>query len=745
MIKRSVFILAFFSLSLLRAQNGPDIDSLIRVMTIEEKAGQMTQIDLGVIAKGDICALKQPQSIDDKKLKSAIQTYHIGSVLNVGCGSGTIALDRWHDILRQLHQYNSDYSRLKIPVIYGIDAIHGVNYTKGATLFPQQIGQAATWNPQLVKQVYQITAYETRASGLPWNFSPVLDLGRQPLWSRFFETFGEDVVLAKSMSQVAVQGLQGDGLNSPFSVAACMKHFLGYSMSLSGKDRTPVWMSDRELRAYFLPTFQTAIQQGAATVMINSGEINGTPVHINHDILTKLLRDELHFKGVAVTDWEDVYKLVNVHHVAATKKEAVKLCILAGIDMSMTPNDFEFTTLLVELIKEGSIPMSRIDSSVRRILQLKKDLGMFKPFTISKSQYPDFGSKKHAEVSYQTATESITLLKNTKSVLPITKRSETILVCGPAANSMNLLNGAWTHTWQGTDSTYQTPDKLTIVEAFKKHTKNKILYAQGSTLEALYDVDNVLRKAQESDKIVVCLGEMPSTEIPGNIKDLDLPAAQVELVKKLKATGKPVIVVCTFNRPRIIHEVVAIADAVVYAYLPGDEGGRAIADIITGEVNPSGKLPFTYPAASNDIVHYDRKHSEDLDTDFSTNAYKPEFDFGFGLSYTTFEYSNLQVSKDTFGSNDVLMVSVDVENTGKKDGKEVVQLYYQDKFASITPSVRQLCAFDKISLKKGEKKTVRFAVKAEDFSFINKHLQRVTERGDFELYVQQLKHHVYYQ
>jgi beta-glucosidase len=504
-------------------------------------------------------------------------------------------------------------------------------------------------------------------------------------------------------------------------------------------------MSDREMRAYFLPTFQAAIEQGAATVMINSGEINGTPVHINHDILTKLLRDELHFKGVAVTDWEDIYKLVNVHHVAATKKEAVKLAILAGVDMSMTPNDFEFTELLVELIKEGSIPMARIDESVRRILQLKKDLGLFTPFKISKQDYPDFASKKHTELSYQAAAESITLLKNTNAVLPITKRSETILVCGPAANSMNLLNGAWTHTWQGTDSAYQTPGKLSIVEAMKKYTKNKILYAQGSGLDKLYDVDNCLRKAQEADKIVICLGEMPSTEIPGNIKDLDLSQAQIELVKKLKAVGKPIILVCTFNRPRIIHEIVPMADAIVYAYLPGDEGGRAIADVISGEINPSGKLPFTYPAASNDIVHYDRKHSEDLDTDFSTNAYKPEFDFGFGLSYTSFEYSNLRVSKDTFSASDVLMVSVDVENTGKKEGMEVVQLYYQDLYASITPSVRQLCAYDKINLKKGEKKTVSFVIKAEDLSFINKQLLRVTERGDFELYIQQLKHHVYYQ
>ena len=745
MTKYFLFSLIAFSALKSTAQNGPDIDSLIRVMSIEEKAGQMTQIDLGVIAQGDICALKQPQTIDLKKLETAVKTYHIGSVLNVGCGSGTIALDRWHDILKLLHQYNANNSRLKIPVVYGIDAIHGVNYTKGATLFPQQIGQAATWNPKLVKQVYQITAYETRATGLPWNFSPVLDLGRQPLWSRFFETFGEDVHLAKTMSAVAIQGLQGDRLNSPFNVAACMKHFLGYSASLSGKDRTPVWLSDREMRAYYLPTFQAAVNQGAATVMINSGDINGTPVHINYDILTTLLRDELHFKGVAVTDWEDIYKLVNVHHVAATKKEAVKLAIMAGVDMSMTPNDFEFTQLLIELIKEGSIPMSRIDLSVKRILQLKKDLGLFAPFNISKKNYPDFGSKKHADVSYTAASESITLLKNNNAVLPLKPSSENIFVCGPAANSMNLLNGAWTHTWQGTDTTYQTPGKLTILGALKKQFPNRVTYSEGSTLNVLLELEDCLKKAAAADKIVVCLGELPSTEIPGNIDDLSLAPAQRQLVKELKKLGKPIVLVCAFNRPRVMHDIVKLVDAVVYAYLPGDEGGRAIADVLSGVVNPSGKLPFTYPAAVNDLVHYDRKHSEDLTTDFSSNGYRPEFDFGFGLSYTSFAYNNLQISQDTFSANDSLLISVEVKNTGKVDGSEVVQLYHHDRYASITPAVKQLCAFDKIYLKAGESKQVQFVIKADDLSFINKQLKRVTEPGDFDFYIQQLQQHVYYQ
>ncbi|MEY3843342.1 MAG: hypothetical protein RIR80_914, partial [Bacteroidota bacterium] len=365
-IKHTLFFaLIFCNLTVFAQKKQIDIAALISKMSIEEKAGEMTQLDLGVIANGDVCNLTQPQSINQAKLKKAISQYHIGSFLNVGCGSGTISRENWQKIFAAI-QSETKNTKLQIPIIYGIDAIHGNNYTIGATLFPQQIAQAATWNPNLVKQGYEVTAYEARATGIPWNFSPVLDLGRQPLWSRFFETFGEDVLLANKMTVAAISGLQGDNQYSPYHVAACMKHFLGYSMSLSGKDRTPIWLSEREMREYYLPTFQTAIQQGAKTVMINSADINGTPVHANYDILTTLLRKELGFKGVAVTDWEDIYKLVDMHHVAATKKEAVYMAIMAGIDMSMTPNDYQFTDLLIELIKEGRIPMSRIDSSVSR-------------------------------------------------------------------------------------------------------------------------------------------------------------------------------------------------------------------------------------------------------------------------------------------------------------------------------------------------------------------------------------------
>lgn len=746
-MKKKYIFLFFLSLNLLGfAQKTKDIsiDSLLKLMTIEEKVGQMSQIDLGVIAVGDICNLKNPQQLDMSKLQQAITKYKIGSILNVGCGSGTISMENWQKIVATIHAENAQSSRLKIPIIYGIDAIHGANYTMGATLFPQEIGQAATWNPQIVELANAISAYETRASGLPWNFSPVLDLGRQPLWSRFFETYGEDVCLAKAMAKAAISGLQGDDVSSPYKVAACMKHFLGYSASLSGKDRTPAWISERELREYFLPTFQQAIQSGAKTVMINSGEINGTPVHANYDILTTLLRNELGFKGVAVTDWEDIYKLVNLHRVAANKKEAVKMAIMAGIDMSMTPNDFTFNDLLIELVKEGVVPESRLDESVKRILNLKKDLGLFSQTHFPLSQYPKFGSKEHAEVSYQAASESITLLKNTNQLLPLGNKNEKILVCGPAANSLNLLNGAWTHTWQGVDAQFNTKGKSTILAALENNFgKEHILYAQGASLDSLKEWEKCWEQAKKADKIVICLGEKPCTEMPGNIENLDLPQAQKDLVLKLSTLNKPIILVCCFNRPRIIHDVVPRAAAVLYGYLPGDEGGRAIADCISGKVNPSGKLPFTYPKAVNDFVHYDHKTTEDLDIDFSMNAYRPEFDFGFGLSYTTFSYSPMTISKNTLADNENVEVTVNVTNTGKVKGKEVVQLYYKDLVASITPAAKQLTAFQKIELNPGESKQVKFVLTKENFSFINKNLQRVTEAGEIELQLSNQKQLIY--
>ncbi len=683
------------------------IKAQISELSLTEKVGQMTQIDLGLIAKGDICALQQPQTLDSQKLAVAFGKYKVGSVLNVGCGSGTISLARWHSIINDIQGASLKSSNHGIYVIYGIDAIHGANYTMGATLFPQQIGQAASWNPSLVGRAAQITAHEVRASGIPWNFSPVLDLGRQPLWSRFFETYGEDVFLAKSMTKAAITGYQNNGMNN--SVAACMKHFLGYSYPLSGKDRTPAWIDDRTLREYYLPTFETAIKAGAKTVMINSGEINGTPVHINKDILTGLLRVELGFKGVAVTDWEDIYKLNTTHKVASTLKEAVKMAINAGIDMSMTPSDFQFNDLLIELVEEGEVPMSRIDEAVYRILKLKYELGLVGEFP----QIPqlEVGTKEFTEINYQAAVESITLLKNDGNVLPLKNSSvvQNTVIMGNAANNMDLINGAWTHSWQGINNGYRTKGKITIAEALTEYTQ----------------------ESKNDEKVLVyCLGEKPATEVPGNINDLsiEIPADDLKFLQEWKSKGGKSVLVLCLARPRIITPYVSLFNSVIHAYLPGDEGGRAIADIIYGKQVPSGKLPFTYPKFAGDVVHYDRKHTENNDVNFGRNAYQPLFDFGWGMSYTNFEYSNFEISRK---GDSLMLAKVTVRNSGNYDAKEVVQLYASDLYASITPSVKKLVGFNKVFIKKNESVVVEIPFSKAELTFINKDLQRVFEGGEF--------------
>ena len=761
------------------------ISDRVNSLTLEQKVGQMTQIDLGVIAVGSPCGLQQPQTLDQEKLRIAIEKYHIGSILNVGCGSGTIALDRWQEIHKGISTASVQYSSTQIPILFGIDAIHGVNYTVGGTLFPQQIGQAATWNPDLVLKGAEITALECRISGIPWNFSPVLDLGRQPLWSRFFETYGEDVYLAKTMTTASIRGYQGKhpelGIDDRH-VAACMKHFLGYSYPLSGKDRTPAWIPERELREYYLPTFQTAIEEGALTVMINSGELNGTPVHVNHDILTKLLRDELGFKGLAVTDWEDIYKLHTTHKVAASLREAVKLAINAGIDMSMTPNDFQFNELLIDLVKSGEVPMERINEAVHRILYVKHKLGVYDVLSSAGSlrealNPADLGSAKHREAALQTAEESITLLKNTTTangtpLLPL--GNQPLFVFGSAADDLNLLNGAWTNTWQGSDSQYRhNPLYPTIWEALLKY-RAAVKIEPGAEKGVQYyanALSNNTRTAKQLKTLkklltpnaaaIFCIGETPGTEIPGNIDDLaaEINAGDKQLFDFFVQNQVPVVLVLATGRPRIITEYANKSTAVLQAYLPGNEGGIAIANILIGKTNPSGKLPYTYPRLAGDVVHYDHKSTEKNDKLFGTNAYQPLFDFGHGLSYTQFEYSKMKVEMESimtlptesiipdtstvkklqkqeqYRLNQMRSTGFNIEltitNKGSKPGKEVCQLYYRDEFASITPSVKKLCAYRKTRLlQPGESETISMYVSYHDLSFINKGLQRVTEPGD---------------
>ena len=729
------------------------ISDRVNTLTLEQKVGQMSQIDLGVIAKGSPCGLQQPQTLDQEKLRIAIEKYHIGSILNVGCGSGTIGLDRWQEIHKGISTASVQYSSTQIPILFGIDAIHGVNYTVGGTLFPQQIGQAATWNPDLVLKGAEITALECRISGIPWNFSPVLDLGRQPLWSRFFETYGEDVYLAKTMTTASILGYQGQNTDMGIDhrhVAACMKHFLGYSYPLSGKDRTPAWIPERELREYYLPTFQTAIEEGALTVMINSGELNGTPVHVNPDILTKLLREELGFKGLAVTDWEDIYKLHTTHKVAASLREAVKLAINAGIDMSMTPNDFQFNELLIDLVKSGEVPMERINEAVHRILYVKHKLGVYDAMGSSGSlrevlNPTDLGSAKHREAALKTAEESITLLKNNTTangtpLLPL--GNQPIFVFGSAADDLNLLNGAWTNTWQGSDSQYRhNPQYPTIWEALVKNratgeiepraTKGLQYFAQAlsSNTRTAKQLKTLKKILTPNVVAIFCIGETPGTEIPGNIDDLaaEINAGDKQLFDFFVQNQVPVVLVLATGRPRIITEYANKSTAILQAYLPGNEGGTAIANILIGKTNPSGKLPYTYPRFAGDVVHYDHKSTEKNDKLFGTNAYQPLFDFGSGLSYTQFEYSKMKLEMKSAGFN----IEVTVTNTGSKPGKEVCQLYYRDEFASITPSVKKLCAYRKTRLlQPSESETISMYVSYHDLSFINKDLQRVTEPGN---------------
>lgn len=724
------------------SENGEhsDLKELLAEMTLKEKVGQMTQLNLDVISVGEIYNLKEPHELDPEKLKKALVDYGVGSILNVG--GHAYSLEHWREIIGQIQDVAMNDSRLKVPVLYGIDAIHGANYLLEGTLFPQQLAQAATFNPGLVKKAAEITAYETKASGIPWNFSPVLDLGRQPLWSRFFETYGEDVFLAKTMGIASIEGYQGQNPSNPESLAACMKHFLGYSIPWTGRDRTPVYLHDRQLREYFLPTFEEAIKTGALSVMINSGELNGIAVHGDKDILTGLLRDELGFDGVAVTDWEDIMKLNNIHNVAPTLKDAVAMAVNAGIDMSMVPNDYRFSDLLVELVEEGTVSMERIDESVMRVLLMKKRLGLFEnPVPFRTHEYPKVGSKEFDEVSYATACEAITLLKNAENTLPI-KADEKVLLIGKGANTHIHLNGAWSRTWQGTDAKWDDTEKLTVLEAMEERFK-KLDHVKVDT-EKPRNQRAEMRKAEKANHIVICLAEKPSTEKMGDIGSLAFDEDQINQVKNMAVTGKKITLVLMENRPRIVSEIEPFCHAIIMAYQLGDEGGRAIADVIAGEVNPSGKLPFTYPRHTNALLTYDHKYTEKLDPSFGMNAFNPQWEFGTGLSYSTFAYGEPQLSADTLKGDQTLTIKVPVENTSARDGKEAVLVFVSDRFASVTPSVKRLRAFDKKNIGAGVSETYEFTLSAKDLAFVAKDLSWATEEGWFDVSIGDKKASFYY-
>lgn len=708
------------------------VENLLDEMTLEEKVGQMTQITLEVVSK-TMGTVDQENVIDKDKLEEAIIKYHVGSILNVY--DVAITVDRWHEIIKEIQDIAVNKTRLGIPVIYGIDAVHGATYTLDATLFPQAINMAATWNRDLVEKEGEITSKQVRACGISWNFYPVLDIGRQPLWSRLWETYGEDVYLSTELGESYIHGAQGDDISNPDKVATCLKHWIGYSYPLNGRDRTPAWISEMTLREYFLPTFEAGIKSGALTVMVNSSEINGIPTHSNYHLLTEVLKNELKFDGFVVSDWEDIKRLYYRDKVASSPKEAVKIAVMAGVDMSMVPKDFSFYNYLLELVKDGEIPVSRIDDAVRRILRVKMKLGLFEDPMPINNYAAEFNNDNYDKINYEAAVESIVLTKNENNFLPLSDKSK-ILVTGPTANLMSVMNGGWTFTWQGNEERIYPQSENTVLEAIQNSAgKENVKYFPGSTFDELVDIDKLKDAAKGTDVIIACLGEPAYCEGNGNINDLTLDSAQLKLVDKLSQLGKPIILVMLEGRPRLVNSIVDKVNSVLVGFLPGLKGGDAIADIIFGKANPSGKLSVTYPKSPSGFTCYDYKSIEDFDA----NHYDPQWAFGYGLSYTTFEYSDLKIDKTELKKDENLTVSVKVKNTGNREGKEVVQLYVHDLYGSVSRPMKQLKGFEKINLKSGELKKVTFTLRPEQLSFIGRNKKRIIEPGDFEIYVDTLK------
>jgi beta-glucosidase len=740
MLKKLAAVLLLSTAITANAQqnNEAKINSLLGKMTLEEKIGQMAQITVDVIGSG------RPFKLNPEKLKEAIVTHKVGSVLNTS-DNRALTTTAWNEIVTQI-QNESKQTDKKIPVIYGLDDIHGVTYVAGATFFPQEIGQAATFNRQLVYNGGVITAYESRAAGVPWTFSPVLDLGVNPLWARLWETYGEDPYLTSEMGVAFVKGVQGN--LGKENLVTSLKHYLAYSDPKSGKDRSNAWIPEHYLREYHFPAFREAVKAGARTVMVNSALINGVPTHINKYLISDVLKKEFGFTGFVVTDWQDIENIAKRDKIAKNNKEALMLAINAGIDMSMIPYNYkEFCNDLVALVKEGKVSQSRIDDAVRRILRVKYELDLFDtPVTYAKD-YPKFGSTEFEKAAYNTAAESITLLKNANNVLPLPKTAK-ILVTGPNANSMRSLNGGWSYSWQGEKVEEFAQQYNTILEAMRKEFGDaNVLFEQGVAYKAkgkyfedsVVNLHAVTQAAANVDYVVLCVGENSYTEKPGDLNDLNLSDNQLALANALLQTGKKVILVLNEGRPRIISKIEPGVAAVVQTYLPGNFGGDALADILSGDVNPSGKLPITYPRYVNALTNYIHKPSDATANpqgayDYSAD-FNPQYQFGHGLSYTTFNYNNLQLNKNSFKGNETITISVDVKNNGSRAGKETVLVFVSDLIASLTPDVKRLRAFDKIELAAGETKTVRFNIPVKQLAFVNLNNKQQLEAGDFKLTV----------
>ena len=719
------------------------VEQTLKKLTLEEKIGQMMELVTDLFGANDKNGVFY---IDEHKTDSILSRYKIGSILNAPNTCAPTA-KQWEKYIAQIQKISM--KRIGIPCVFGLDQNHGSTYTQGGTLFPQNINVAATFNREIARRSAEATAYETRAVSVPWTYSPTVDLGRDARWPRIWENFGEDCYLSSEMGKAMVYGFQGEDPNNidQYHIATSMKHFMGYGVPWTGKDRTPAYISPADLREKHFAPFLAGLQAGALTVMVNSASVNGMPMHANKDILTGWLKEETGWDGVLITDWADINNLYTREMVAKDKKDALRIAINAGIDMIMEPYSCDACGYLIELVKEGKIPMSRIDDACRRVLRMKYRLDLFKNPTQKLKNYPKFGGEEFAKLALEGATESMVLLKNKGNILPL-QHGKKILLTGPNANQMRCLDGGWSYTWQGHRADEFAGKYNTIYEAFcNEYGKENVILNQGVTYnekgkyweENEPQIQGAVDAAKNVDVIVACIGENSYTETPGNLTDLWLSENQRNLVKELAKTGKPVILVLNEGRPRLIADIEPLAQGIIDILIPGNMGGDALVNLVSGKSNFSGKMPYTYPKEINSLANYDFKKSEEVGTMEGAYDYNAkitqQWGFGHGLSYTSYKYSNLKVSQSDFRHGDIIKVSVDVKNTGKVAGKESVLLFSSDLISSMVPDGRRLRAFDKIELQPGETKTVTFDLNADDLAFVGYDGKWVLEEGDFKLMI----------
>lgn len=719
------------------------VEQTLKKLTLEEKIGQMMELVTDLFGANDKNGVFY---IDEHKTDSILSRYKIGSILNAPNTCAPTA-KQWEKYIAQIQKISM--KRIGIPCVFGLDQNHGSTYTQGGTLFPQNINVAATFNREIARRSAEATAYETRAVSVPWTYSPTVDLGRDARWPRIWENFGEDCYLSSEMGKAMVYGFQGEDPNNidQYHIATSMKHFMGYGVPWTGKDRTPAYISPADLREKHFAPFLAGLQAGALTVMVNSASVNGVPMHANKEFLTGWLKEETGWDGVLITDWADINNLYTREMVAKDKKDALRIAINAGIDMIMEPYSCDACGYLVELVKEGKIPMSRIDDACRRVLRMKYRLDLFKNPTQKLKNYPKFGGEEFAKLALEGATESMVLLKNEGNILPL-QHGKKILLTGPNANQMRCLDGGWSYTWQGHRADEFAGKYNTIYEAFcNEYGKENVILNQGVTYnekgkyweENEPQIQEAVAAAKDADVIVACIGENSYTETPGNLTDLWLSENQRNLVKALAQTGKPVILVLNEGRPRLIADIEPLAQGIINILIPGNMGGDALSNLVSGKSNFSGKMPYTYPKEINSLANYDFKKSEEVGTMEGAYDYNAkitqQWGFGYGLSYTSYKYSNLKVSQSDFRHGDIIKVSVDVKNTGKVAGKESVLLFSSDLIASVVPDGRRLRAFDKVELQPGETKTMTFELKADDLAFVGWNGKWRLEEGDFKLMI----------